>query len=347
MGLRVELLVGSMRAAQRREVQAALEAGEIDLIVGTHALISESTKFRALRLVITDEQHRFGVRQRAMLREKADRLAHMLVMSATPIPRTLAMVIYGDMDLSVIDELPPGRIPVDTRAPAEDKRDAVYGFMRKQVLAGRQAYVVCPLIEEGEDDGMKAVDAFSEELKKNYFPDIPIALMHGRLPGKEKDAIMQRFAAGEVKVLVSTTVIEVGVNIPNANMIVIENAERFGLSQLHQLRGRVGRSTHKSYCVLLSSSRSTTTRARLDIMCASNDGFAIAREDLRLRGPGEFFGERQSGVPGLKVADLGADMKLLSDADAAAKAIAAKDPELTMPEHAMIRKKLEKMFNVE
>ena len=204
--------------------------------------------------------------------------------------------------------------------------------------------MVCPLIEEGEDDGMKAVGAFAKKLEEEYFPDFPIALMHGRLPAKEKDEIMQRFAAGEIKVLVSTTVIEVGVNVPNANMIVIENAERFGLSQLHQLRGRVGRSTHKSYCVLLSSSHSAATKARLAVLCSTNDGFAIAREDLRLRGPGEFFGERQSGVPGLKVADLGADMLLLSNADTAAKALAAADPDFADPAHAMIRRKLEKMF---
>ena len=344
LGIRTGLISAGMRAVERREMQEKLSSGEIQFVVGTHALLSQTTVFKALRLVITDEQHRFGVRQRAMLREKADELSHMLVMSATPIPRTLAMVIYGDMDLSVIDELPPGRIPVDTRAPEEDKRSAVYGFLRRQVLSGRQGYVVCPLIEEGEDDGMKSVETFAKSLKKEYFPDFPVELMHGKLPPKEKDAIMQRFAAGEIKVLVSTTVIEVGVNVPNANMIVIENAERFGLSQLHQLRGRVGRSTHKSYCVLLSSSHSAATQARLKVLCSTNDGFAIAREDLRLRGPGEFFGERQSGVPGLKVADLGADMQLLSAADNAAKTLSAADPEFKAPGHAMIAKKLAKMF---
>lgn len=346
LDIRVGLLSAGMRAAERRETTAALERGELDFIIGTHALLSETTKFHALRLVITDEQHRFGVRQRALLQQKADCLAHMLVMSATPIPRTLAMVLYGDLDLSVIDELPPGRIPVDTRAPGEEKRDAVYGFLRRQILAGRQGYVVCPMIEEGEDDGLKAVDTFSKELKERYFPDISLALLHGRMSAREKDAVMRRFADGEVKILVATTVIEVGVNVPNANMIVIENAERFGLSQLHQLRGRVGRSTHKSFCVLLSDSRSESTRERLNVLCSSNDGFAIAREDLRIRGPGEFFGERQSGVPGLKIADLGADMQLLSDADHAAKEILSIDPDFSKPEHAMIGRKLASMFDI-
>ena len=347
LGIRVGLLSGGISPSRRRDTAAQLAAGEIDFIVGTHALLSENTRFRALRLAITDEQHRFGVRQRALLRQKADCLAHMLVMSATPIPRTLAMVLYGDLDLSVIDELPPGRIPVDTRAPGEEKRDAVYGFLRRQVLAGRQGYVICPLVEEGENDEMKAVEAFSCQLQETYFPDIPIALLHGRMPARDKDAVMRSFAAGEIRVLVSTTVIEVGVNVPNANMIVIENAERFGLSQLHQLRGRVGRSTYKSYCVLLSASHSEAVQERLKVLCASNDGFAIAREDLRIRGPGEFFGQRQSGVPGLKIADLGADMQLLSEADAAAKAVAAADPALCDPAHAMIQQKLKKMFDIE
>ncbi len=346
LGIRVGLLSAGIPAAQRRKTIEQLAAGKIDLIVGTHALLSENTKFHALRLVITDEQHRFGVRQRTLLHQKADMLAHMLVMSATPIPRTLAMVLYGDLDLSVIDELPPGRIPVDTRAPGEDKRDAVYGFLRKQVLAGRQGYVVCPMIEDEDHTNLKAVESFSNELREKYFFDIPTGLLHGRMAARDKDAVMQRFVNGEIKVLVSTTVIEVGVNVPNANMIVIENAERFGLSQLHQLRGRVGRSTYRSYCVLLSASQSESTRERLKVICSSNDGFAIAREDLRMRGPGEFFGERQSGIPGLKIADLGADMQLLSEADAAAKAVASADPLLSQPEHQFLQKKLKTMFEI-
>ena len=293
---------------------------------------------------MTDEQHRFGVRQRARLREKAEIQPHMLVMSATPIPRTLAMVLYGDMDLSVIDELPPGRIPIDTRAPAEDRRDAVYGFMRRQIERGHQAYVVCPVIEETESEDMKAVSLFADELQARYFAGYRVALLHGRMSAREKDGIMEAFAAGQIHVLVATTVIEVGVDVPNANMMVIENAERFGLSQLHQLRGRVGRSNVKSYCVLMSSAQSETTRERLDVMCHTNDGFEIAREDLRIRGPGEFFGERQSGVPGLRIAELGADMPLLAAAHDAALELLEEDPRLAAPEHAALRDRVDRLF---
>ena len=347
LGVRVGLLTAGMPAPARRDVLERLAAGEIDFIIGTHALITENVQFSRLRLVITDEQHRFGVRQRALLREKAEIPPHMLVMSATPIPRTLAMVLYGDMDLSVIDELPPGRLPIDTRAPTEEYRDAVYGFMRRQLDRGRQAYVVCPVIDESENEDLKAASAFAEELQARYFAGYRVALLHGRLSAREKDAVMEAFAAGEVQVLVATTVVEVGVNVPNANMIVIENAERFGLSQLHQLRGRVGRSDKKSYCVLLTQSASQTTRERLEVMCRTNDGFEIAREDLRIRGPGEFFGQRQSGVPGLRIAELGADMKLLSDAHDAALALLAQDPQLSAPENAVLRSRITTLLESE
>ncbi len=347
LGVRVGLLTAGMPAAPRRETCSRLASGGIDFVIGTHALLSEGVTFRRLRLVVTDEQHRFGVRQRARLREKAEIPPHMLVMSATPIPRTLAMVLYGDMELSVIDELPPGRIPVDTRAPTEEYRDAVYGFLRRQLDRGRQAYVVCPVIEETENEDLKAAAVFADELQSRYLPGYRVALLHGRLSAREKDRVMGDFSAGRVHVLVATTVIEVGVNVPNANMMVIENAERFGLSQLHQLRGRVGRSDKKSYCVLLTRSASQTTRERLDVMCRTNDGFEIAREDLRIRGPGEFFGQRQSGVPGLRIAELGADMKLLSDAHDAALALLAEDPRLSAPENAALRDQIHKLFQSE
>ena len=344
LGVRVGLLTAGLPLPQRRETREKLAAGEIDFVIGTHALISEGVNFRRLRLVVTDEQHRFGVRQRARLREKAEVPPHMLVMSATPIPRTLAMVLYGDMDLSVIDELPPGRLPIDTRAPDEERRDAVYGFMRRQLDRGHQAYVVCPVIEETENEDMKAASLFAGELQERYFAGYRVALLHGRMSAREKDEIMEAFVAGTVHVLVATTVIEVGVNVPNANMMVIENAERFGLSQLHQLRGRVGRSNVKSYCVLLSSARSEATRERLEVMCRTNDGFEIAREDLRIRGPGEFFGERQSGVPGLRIAELGTDMQMLAAAHDAALKLLEEDPTLSDPAHEALRNHVDRLF---
>lgn len=347
LGVRVGLLTAGLPLSERRKTRERLAAGDIDFVIGTHALLSEGVTFSRLRLVVTDEQHRFGVRQRARLREKAELPPHMLVMSATPIPRTLAMVLYGDMDLSVIDELPPGRIPIDTRAPSEESRDAVYGFMRRQLDRGRQAYVVCPVIGETENEELKAAEVFAEELQSRYFSGYRVALLHGRLSPREKDEVMDGFTQGRIHVLVATTVIEVGVNVPNANMMVIENAERFGLSQLHQLRGRVGRSDKKSYCVLLSRSASQTTRERLDVMCRTNDGFEIAREDLRIRGPGEFFGERQSGVPGLRIAELGADMKLLADAHEAALSLLTRDPELSAPENAALREQVYQLFTAE
>jgi len=349
MGIRTVLLTGSMPAAAARETRSAIAEGTADLIIGTHALLSDSAVYRNLRLVVTDEQHRFGVRQRTILREKGradDLRPHMLVMSATPIPRTMAMVIYGDMDLSIVDELPPGRLPVDTRAPDESKRQAVYGFMRKLFLRGRQGYVVCPMIDENETDAqMHSVEQYALELQQEVFPEFKVAFLHGRMKASEKDEIMRAFADGETTLLVSTTVIEVGVNVPNAAIMLVENAERFGLSQLHQLRGRVGRGQWQSYCVLMSGSRSA--RERLEAMCRTNDGFEIAREDLRLRGPGDFFGYRQSGVPGLQIAQLGADMPLLDRAHRAAQAVLASDEGLTRPEHAALRAKLNEMFETD
>ena len=347
-GIRVELLTGSVKGAAKQKLLTALAAGEIDLLVGTHALFSQGVDYHDLGLVIADEQHRFGVAQRAALAEKGGALPpHVLVMSATPIPRTLALIIYGDLDVSVMNELPPGRTPVETYAVGEDKRQRMYQFVRKQVAMGRQVYIICPAVEEnGGEAGMdlKGVIAYAKELQERVFPDLRVGLVHGKLKSKEKEVVMGDFSAGSLDVLVSTTVIEVGVDVPNASLIIVENAERFGLSQLHQLRGRVGRGRHPSYCVLMSASRSVTARERLRALCATNDGFQIAEEDLRLRGPGDFFGKRQHGLPQLKVADFASDMELLQEAKEAAEALIARDPDLSAPAHWGLKLRIQKLF---
>ena len=336
-GIRVAKLTGSMRAAEKRAVLSGLASGEYALCVGTHALLSGGVEFRDLALVVTDEQHRFGVQQRAALAEKGLR-PHILVMSATPIPRTLALMIYGELDVSLIDELPPGRQKVDTFAVDESYRARLGGFIEKLVSEGRQVFVVCPRIEEGEEagDGLKSAEEHAEELRQQL-PGLRIACIHGKLKAREKDEIMSRFAAGETDVLVSTTVIEVGVDVPNAALMVVENAERFGLSQLHQLRGRVGRGQHKSWCILVSDAKGEEARARLSAMTHISDGFKIAEEDLRLRGPGDFFGSRQHGLPELHIADLGADMNVLKAAQDAAKRLLDSDPRLERPENKRLR----------
>ena len=345
-GMKIALLTGSMTVTQKRKCRQALEAGEIDLIVGTHALLSEGVEFRRLGLVITDEQHRFGVDQRAALSAKSggDFRPHVLVMSATPIPRTLALMIYGDLDLSVIDQLPPGRTPVDTMLIGEDKRQRLYGFVRKQVGLGRQVYIVCPAVDQEDEEGMKAAEQFGRTLQNQVFPDLRVAIVHGKMKAADKQAVMASFAAGETDVLVSTTVIEVGVDVPNASLMIIENADRFGLSQLHQLRGRVGRGKHQSYCVLISDNRNETTRKRLKTLCATTDGFLIAEEDLKMRGPGDFFGSRQHGLPQLKLASLEGDMRLLHQAQDAARALLAQDPDLSHPDHEPLRGRVEQLF---
>ena len=344
-GIRTGLLTGSVKGRARRQLYAALEAGELDLVIGTHALLSEGVRFRELGLVITDEQHRFGVAQRARLAAKARQTPHVLVLSATPIPRTLALIIYGDLDVSVIDELPPGRTPVETYVVGEDKRQRMYGFVRKLVGEGRQVYVVCPAVEEGEDgDGLKAAVAYAETLRTQVFPELRVGLVHGKMKSRDKDGVMARFAAGELDVLVSTTVIEVGVDVPNAALMVVENAERFGLSQLHQLRGRVGRGKHQSYCVLVTDTRSAASRERLRVLSKTTDGFKIAEEDLKLRGPGDFFGQRQHGLPQLSIADLAGDMRVLKQAQQAAQELLAADPELARPEHAPLLKRVRRLF---
>lgn len=352
-GQRVGLLTGSMKAKEKRAVCTALAAGEIDLIVGTHALLSEGVTFQNLGLVITDEQHRFGVAQRAALAAKGqgERHPHVLVMSATPIPRTLALIVYGDLEVSVIDERPPGRQEIQTVLVGEDKRERMYGFVRKQVQEGHQVYLVCPAVEENEQAAaqpggmdLKAVTAYAETLRTQVFPELRVGLVHGRLKAKEKEAVMSAFSRGEIDLLVATTVIEVGVDVPNATLMVIENAERFGLSQLHQLRGRVGRGSSQSYCVLVSSNRSPETRQRLRALCATNDGFRIAEEDLKLRGPGDFFGARQHGLPPLKMADLAGDTRVLYEARDAAQALLEKDPELSAPEHRTAKERVRQLF---
>ena len=346
VGLRVGLLTGAVKGKARKELLAALAAGELDLLIGTHALLSEGVDYADLGLVITDEQHRFGVAQRAALSAKARRPPHVLVLSATPIPRTLSLVIYGDLDVSVIDELPPGRTPVQTFVVGEDKRQRMYGFVRKLVGEGRQAYIVCPAVEEGEDEGagLKAATTYAQGLQTEVFPDLRVGLVHGKMKPREKDAVMTAFAGGELDVLVSTTVIEVGVDVPNAALMVVENADRFGLSQLHQLRGRVGRGKHQSYCVLVTSTRNPDSRARLKVLTKTTDGFQIAEEDLKLRGPGDFFGQRQHGLPQLRIADLAGDMRVLKEAQLAAQELLERDPGLKRPEHAPLLKQIHRLF---
>ena len=346
-GLHCALLTSSTRAKERREILAGLADGSIDLCIGTHALLTEDVQYARLGLVITDEQHRFGVDQRAALSKKADS-PHMLVLSATPIPRTLALIIYGDLDVSVIDELPPGRQKVDTFAVGEKYRQRLNAFIRKQVAEGHQVFIVCPLV--GEDDHLpderKAVTAYARKLQNEVFPDLRVAVLHGRMKAKEKESVMAAFAAGDSDILVSTTVVEVGEDVPNANLTVVENAERFGLSQLHQLRGRVGRGSAKSWCVLLSDSDNEDTRRRLKVLTQTNDGFKISEEDLRLRGPGDFFGQRQHGLPTLKAADLSCDMRLLEEAQSAANELLDGDPALSDPAHALLRQRIDRLFAV-
>ncbi len=316
LGVSAALLTGSMTGKQKKDVRERIAAGEVQVVIGTHALLSESTRFDNLGLVITDEQHRFGVGQRSRLSAKGED-PHLLVMSATPIPRTLALILYGDLDVSVLDELPPGREPVDTFLVGESYRPRINAFIRKQVSEGHQCFVVCPAVEENEELGIKAASVWADTLQQTVFPDLRIALLHGQMKGAEKEAAMASFARGEADVMVATTVIEVGVDVPNATLMVIEDADRFGLSQLHQLRGRVGRGKAKSYCILTTHNRSPETLQRLKALCKTNDGFKIAEEDLRLRGPGDFFGSRQSGLPAFRVADLGCDLTAMKDAQQA------------------------------
>ena len=319
-GISVVLLTGGIRAKEKREALEKIASGDADVVVGTHALIRENVEFKKIGLVVADEQHRFGVEQRAKLMAKGEN-PHMLIMSATPIPRTLALILYGDLEISIIDELPPGRKPVKTYSVAGEMRNRIYNFVADNVRKGMQAYIVCPLVEETEKSDLEN----AEELKKKLsqaFSDIKVGLMHGKMKAKDKDEIMSAFVTGDVDVLVSTTVIEVGVNVPNANIMVVENADRFGLSQLHQLRGRVGRGGEQAYCILITDVENEITQKRMETMCASNDGFYISEQDLTLRGPGDFFGTRQHGLPEMKIANLFEDKDILKISQEAAKYIA-------------------------
>ena len=344
-GLRVARLTGAMTAKEKREVKAALAAGSVDLIVGTHALFSTDVEYSHLGLVVTDEQHRFGVAQRSALIGKGQK-PHVLVMSATPIPRTLALIIYGDLDVSVLDELPPGRQKVDTFAVGESYRARLNNFIRRLVGEGRQVFVVCPMVEENDElpIKLKSAEEHAKELTA-AFPDLRVGCVHGKMKAKDKDRVMADFAAGKLDILVSTTVIEVGVDVPNAALMIVENAERFGLSQLHQLRGRVGRGQHKSYCVLVSDADGEEVKSRLGIMVKTNDGFKISEEDLRLRGPGDFFGSRQHGLPEMHVADLGADVNVLKSAQDEAQRLLKDDPALTKPEYRALRERIDHLFS--
>ncbi|MGH7390943.1 MAG: ATP-dependent DNA helicase RecG [Candidatus Rokuibacteriota bacterium] len=337
LGVRVTLLTSALKARERVQRRAAVAAGEVNCAIGTHALVQEDVAFRRLGLAVVDEQHRFGVAQRARLKAKGEH-PDMLVMTATPIPRTLALTLYGDLDVSVLDELPPGRRPVKTLARTGAKRRAIYAFIRDQVAAGRQAYVVYPLVEESEAVDLKAATDMARHLAEDVFPDLAVGLLHGRMAFDEKDAIMRRFKDGQLHVLVSTTVIEVGIDVPNASVMLVEHAERFGLSQLHQLRGRVGRGPWTSYCILLHGTElNVDARRRLEALVATTDGFRIAETDLEIRGPGEFFGTRQSGLPEFRVADLVGDAPLLEEARAEAQRIVAADAELRDPAHRALR----------
>ena len=343
LGISTALLTGSMTPRQKREVREQIALGQVAVTIGTHALLTDATQFSCLGLVIADEQHRFGVAQRGKLSEKGED-PHLLVMSATPIPRTLALLMYGDLEVSILDELPPGRESVDTFLVGESYRPRINAFIRKQVAEGHQCFVVCPAVEENEELGIKAATVWAETLQKTVFPDLRIALLHGQMKGAEKEAAMASFARGEADVLVATTVIEVGVDVPNATLMVIEDADRFGLSQLHQLRGRVGRGKAKSFCILTSHNRNPETLQRLKALCKPTDGFQIAEEDLKLRGPGDFFGSRQSGLPTFRVADLSMDIATLKQAQQASAQWIDTSGTSDRPEAKALRERIGDLF---
>lgn len=343
--INVELLTGSDTAAQKRRKKEALKAGEIDLLIGTHAIIQSDVEFKSLALVITDEQHRFGVEQRNALGEKGEN-PHLYVMSATPIPRTLALIIYGELDISILDELPPGRQKIETYAVTSELRQRAYNYVKKHLDAGRQGYIICPLVDEGESDTeLASAVKYADELQRGDFRGYTVGLMHGKMRSADKKKVMESFSNGETQLLVSTTVIEVGVDVPNAVIMVIENAERFGLSQLHQLRGRIGRGQYKSTCILITDAKNDTAQRRMKVMETTTDGFKIADEDLKLRGPGEFFGSRQHGLPEMKIADMLEDRSTLEETQRAAKEIVARDPELSSPESTALKNEIQRLFD--
>ncbi|WP_313756604.1 ATP-dependent DNA helicase RecG [Tissierella sp.] len=342
--IRIELLIGSISPKGKEEILLDLKEGNIDILIGTHAIIQDNVEFKNLGIAITDEQHRFGVKQRAILSQKGSN-PDIIVMTATPIPRTLALILYGDLDISIIDELPPGRKEIETYAVGPEMIERVNKFISKQILEGRQAYIVCPLIEENENLTLNAAEELYINFKDNIFKDFKLGLLHGKMKPKEKDLVMEEFKEHKIDILVSTTVVEVGVNVPNSNIMVIYNAERFGLAQLHQLRGRVGRGEHQSYCILINESNSKISKERMRILQNSTDGFKISEKDLELRGPGEFFGTRQHGLPELKVANLFTDMEILKLAQKEGINIINQDPNLSKERYRELKKKIQKMFS--
>ena len=342
-GIKCALLTGSLTKKQKDEVKAGLKSGEIKVAVGTHALLTDDVEFESLGLVVTDEQHRFGVGQRGRLSSKGNN-PHTLVMSATPIPRTLGLIIYGDLDISIIDEYPAGRQKIATYCVDSSYNARVYNYIKKFIAEGRQAYIVCPLVDENEALGIKSASEYYEELSENQFKNYTVGLLHGKMKPKDKESVMRRFAAGEIQLLISTTVIEVGIDVPNAALMVIENAERFGLSQLHQLRGRIGRGEYSSACILISDVKSGDTKRRLDVIKNNTDGFKIADEDLKLRGPGDFLGSRQHGLPDMKIADIFADRETLHSAGKEAEELLRRDPMLHDAENAGLRSEITELF---
>ncbi len=343
-GIKCALLTGSLTKKQKDEVKAGLKSGEIKVAVGTHALLTDDVEFENLGLVVTDEQHRFGVGQRGRLSSKGNN-PHTLVMSATPIPRTLGLIIYGDLDISIIDEYPAGRQKIATYCVDSSYNARVYNYIKKFIAEGRQAYIVCPLVDENEALGIKSASEYYKELSENQFKGYTVGLLHGKMKPKDKENVMRRFAAGEIQLLISTTVIEVGIDVPNAALMVIENAERFGLSQLHQLRGRIGRGEYSSACILISDVKSGDTKRRLDVIKNNTDGFKIADEDLKLRGPGDFLGSRQHGMPDMKIADIFADRETLHLAGKEAEELIKRDPALRDPENAGLRDEIAALFS--
>ncbi len=341
--IKSQLLIGSITKKKKEEILQKLENGEIDILIGTHALLEENVRFRNLGLVVTDEQHRFGVRQRGIIASKGEN-PDVLVMTATPIPRTLALILYGDLDISIIDELPPNRKKIDTFAVTKAMEQRVNNFIKKQIDEGRQAYIVCPLVEENEEINAKSVLELTEKYKNEVFSEYKVEYLHGKMKPKEKDEIMRKFKDKQIDILISTTVIEVGVNVPNASIMIVENAERFGLAQLHQLRGRVGRGEYQSYCILKYQGNSEVIRQRMKIMQETNDGFIIAGKDLELRGSGEFFGTKQHGLPEFKIANLFEDMPILKSIQSLAIKIEQEDPKLELEKNEKLNKLIQKKF---
>ena len=343
LDIKCELLISGITKKKKEDILERLKNGEIDILIGTHAIIEDNVIFKNLGLVVTDEQHRFGVKQRTKIAEKGENV-DVLVMTATPIPRTLALILYGDLDISIIDELPPNRKKIETYAVNKRMTQRVNAFIEKQIKEGRQAYIVCPLVEENEELDLKSVEKLYETYKQEIFPQYKVEYIHGKMKQKDKDRIMEEFKKGDIDILISTTVIEVGVDVPNANIMVIENAERFGLAQLHQLRGRVGRGEYQSYCILKYEGKGDTVKQRMKVMCDTNDGFIISEKDLELRGSGDFFGTMQHGLPEFKIANLFEDMQILKSVQSLAMKILNDDPNLEKEENKLLKNLIKDKF---